>query len=129
MGVQYRNLFPQPFEGWQWEDADDAAFVEWVGTGSGQYDIGEVAVDRTGSGPPRLRWQEYRWTFGLEEDYRYPVGEPQFIPLVAETMYIKWWNSPSPVTALLDARPDAVASWPSDQYGRPYTLNDLLAES
>lgn len=101
---------------WLWEDADDSAFCAFVQERAGVY-IGDVTVDRSGAAPV-LRWQVYQYQYppGVYQ----PSGQYGSLTLSVGTFI----SAPSGIPAVLDM----AGRWESDQFGRPYNLNDLLAE-
>lgn len=109
-----------PRNAWTWEDSpsDDAGLAAALAavSASGYEEKQDWAVDRGGA-TPTLIWQAYTrpnasspWT---------PTGSWGALPLFVG-MLISLHGS-SHGTDLGDAY------WESDQYGRPFDLNDLLA--
>ena len=122
MGFVYVGRFSSSArKGWQWIDAEaaDAALVDFVEQNSSGYggSFDDLYVDRTGP-TPRLRWQRYDYSNG-------PMGIWDEIVLDEGTVV-------DPDTLIGYYKPDVfdmAGKWFSDEYGRPYNLNDLLADT
>lgn len=107
----FRSGFRQA---WRWDNTDDdGEFLTWL---DGRLDVDVTAwgftVDRTGSSP-ELTWQP-------------PSGPPQTLPLTEGVLYIAWAAGTS-VDHVRDITTVLGGFWESDEYGRPFDLNDLLA--
>jgi hypothetical protein len=105
----------RPTAAFRWEDdpSEDVAFaaaMEFTQFGAERINM---AVDRSGSAPV-LRWED--------------SGTPSSTSIGASG--VLWhpapWNSPSGTTSVAPG-PLGEGYWESDQYGRPFDLNDLLA--
>lgn len=123
MSVTYAKSFntSQVVEGWRWEDVDDTSFLNWAiaqGLGANRQDF---SLDRTNG--PALMWQVYMYSY--ETGSYAPTGNYETMPLTTGVTYTKgYMNDPTP---LIDVDTFLSGYWESDQYGRPYDLNDLLA--
>lgn len=130
MPATYVNRFSYPgahttqtSPAWRWDGTDDATFASFVEAESDGY-VGDVNVDRS-SGTPVLRWQYYQAWDGQ------PKGVFGELELTSGMFVNPRYQPPYGSPDTLGQRPGAVdpadGYWESDQYGRPYDLNDLLA--
>lgn len=103
---------------WKREAGDDTALAAWQDSASSNY-YRNFAVDNSGA-TPLLTWDVY--------SYVYPTGYQKSgtdsIELAVGD-YIRWAGDASSATPI--AAVDVTGCWESDQYGRPFDLNDLLA--
>ena len=98
---------------WRWDPAEpnaDAGIIAWAEAGAAP-DLHSFAVDRSGE-TVRLIWEVGSQSFGIDlEDGAFYTPN-----------HYDW---PSDTTR--PAHFDATGCWESDQHGRPFDLNDLLA--
>lgn len=97
---------------WENNPSEDAAFEEYIGQ---NFAVSDVEVDRSGS-ELALRWVADSSSF--------------YMPIGAAPAYWHYQYSSEPGTTGGITRFDAwpPGYWECDQYGRPYDLNDLLAD-
>lgn len=115
--------FPGAQRAWRWANSDDdSEFITFVQSVVSVQAMRNCEVDRSGS-TPELLWDVYEFSYPSWV----PTGNSDSLPLVENVIYAAWSVYPEPLR-LADA---SVLGgwWESDQYGRPYDLNDLLAES
>lgn len=111
---------------WLWDDQDDLDFITWIGSVLDPYPNRDFAVDRTGP-EPELTWQPYAYDSGTSS--MQPDGPRQSMALTEGTYYTAWNSTSTSIDSLYPAADMMTGFWESDEYGRPYNLNDLLADT
>jgi hypothetical protein len=113
---------------WKWIDTEGNVILNWIRDRVATPLRQDYQVDRSGS-KPVLRWQRYAWVHNPETmtgAYQ-PTGQWGSLTLdEAEYYYGEYAGSDDFAVRPLTELP--TGWWISDRYGRPYDLNDLLAE-
>lgn len=122
---------------WRWNGSEDIELADYCGdlvsSHAYQNTLGDFHVDRSGPAPV-LRWQWYQLDSSTDWE-RVPTGTYGELPLMTgDYIDALGYESPTwpdegdnPYGGEIIAKWDMVGRWESDQYGRPYDLNDLLA--
>lgn len=96
---------------WTNDPGEDAAFLTWL---DDNYSASHVfTIDRTGPSPVLV----------------HALSSNPSVPTYTVPLDIGWWGHSSGLdgTASIPAVLDQAGLWVSDQHGRPFDLNDLLA--
>ncbi|MBN9791302.1 hypothetical protein DMP17_22225 [Pseudonocardia sp. TMWB2A] len=129
-----RGVSGSPAPAWHHTSADtDTALTTWAETNipaDGDPGCGDFTVDRSGPAP-RLTWRHFESTYDPSTgDYvRTPTGTGDAVDLVDGQLYIGWKNQHSQPWRVASAATVTGGYWESDQHGRPFDLDDLLAGS
>jgi hypothetical protein len=105
---------------WEWDDTDDAGLVAFM-TAECPATCNNFSIDRAGS-PVVLRWEKYQYTGG---DYT-ATGLYFDIPINVGDRLDPTCPYPYPSAAGPGVR-DMTGIWVSDQFGRPFDINDMQA--
>jgi hypothetical protein len=109
---------------WLWENTDDAGLVAYMEVNSSGWQA-DFTVDRS-SPDVLLCWQKYEFVSGGSFS---PTGAYDSIAIASgdylDPIAPQPYNPDGPNSA--PEVVDIVGRWQSDQYGRPFDLNDLLA--
>lgn len=126
MGATYVNKFNLHTleQVWQWLDSENAdtalvAFIEEYNLSTAR----DFSVDRS-SARPTLTWQVYEWAKVGEYQYAYvPTGVWEELALPDGALVFRDPSGGAPTAH------DMSGWWFCDEYGRPFDLNDLLADA
>lgn len=107
---------------WRWENTDDAGLSAFMEEHSSD-EQGDFSVDRSGT-DVLLTWQKYEYVGGGNYG---PTGVYDNIAIadgdyLHPKVYSPVYGEPATPQVF-----DMTGWWESDQYGRPFDLNDLLA--
>jgi hypothetical protein len=106
---------------WEWDDTDDAGLIAFMQAGrSATCNNFTVVRDDV---PVLLRWQKYQYTSGGYS----PTGVYSTLPLNVGDRIDPTCPYPYPLTAAPGVR-DMTGIWVSDQFGRPFDVNDMAAQ-
>jgi hypothetical protein len=105
---------------WHWTDTDDGGLVAFMTTNRPPT-CNDFSVDRSVS-PVRLQWQKYQyWDGGYVA-----MGIYDSIPIYGGDYIDPTCSHPFPDPPGPGVR-EMVGLWVSDQYGRPFDINDMVS--
>lgn len=122
--MYYNSFRSSPKPAWWWEDTDDVGLVAFM-TANRVDRQNDFSVDRS-STPVLLRWQKYQYVDGAYVS----TGVYDSIPITSGDVIDPRYPNlyPSITGAGTIASLDGIGAWASDQDGRPYDINDFLAQ-
>jgi hypothetical protein len=105
---------------WVWADTDDEGLIAFMTAGR-TATTNDFSLDRSVS-PVRLVWQKYQYWDGVYV----AMGLYDSIPISIGDRIDPTCPYPFPQTAGPGVR-DMAGIWASDQYGRPFNINDMAS--